>query len=92
MRKTQQAAWIRNHDAQTRLHKAVVTWKRRQKRADAARAELKRVIAASHELGADAEYLGRALGRSPQAIRRTWLPPPNNTAESRLSNTCRTRV
>ena len=75
VRKTQQAAWNRNHDGQTRLHKAVVTWKRRQKRADAARAELKRVTAASHELGADAEYLGRALGRTPQAVRRTWLPP-----------------
>ena len=73
--KAQQLAWLRNHDAQNRLRKAAAEWERRRNRAEAAERHLRRVIADSHELGASPDYIAEVLDRSPQAVRRTWLPP-----------------
>ena len=72
--RAQQRAWSRNHDAQNRLRKAATEWERRRNRAQAAEKHLRKVIAASHEHGATPEHIGKVIGRSPQAVRKTWLP------------------
>ena len=74
--KAQQVAWLRNHDAQNQLRKAAAEWQRRRSRALAAERHLRKVIAECYELGASPDYIADVLGRTSQAVRKTWLPPP----------------
>ena len=75
-----QLFWEHNHAAQSSLRNTIRKYRRHQARTDEAKSELRKVIAESYKLGATPERIANEMGISPQAVRKSWLPPNPNTS------------
>ena len=71
----QQLAWSRNHAAQSRLRNAIIRYRKQQARTEEIKLQLRNLVADSYELGAAPEWIADAMGITPQAVRKSWLPP-----------------